>query len=108
VRGQAYYSRLAYELAKAENADTSKITCRTCRKNAETHGWCAKHKLGRAGTFLVRDEGEYHRLEKAIEILMLANEATARCEDCSVAIITDGVCPVCRTRYKDGRPIDKP
>jgi len=108
VRGQAYYSRLTYELAKAEIADTGKITCRTCRKNAETRGWCPKCRLGRAGPFVVRDESAYHRMEKAIEILMLANEAIARCENCSVAIITDGVCPVCRTRYKDGRPINKP
>ncbi len=103
VHGLAYFSRLTYELARAETSDTNKITCRICRKNAETHGWCPKCKLGRVGHFAIRDERAYQHVAKAVDILVAANEAVARCEMCAVAMVTDTTCPLCRITYKDGR-----
>jgi hypothetical protein len=105
VEKQAYYSLLTYELGKAEVRPDGSITCPTCRKNAATHGWCAKSGVGMIGPFAIRDRHEYDRAAAALDVFLIANREAARCNYCAGAIITDGECPICRIRYKDGKPV---
>ncbi len=107
VRKQAYFSRLTYLLARGEPAEPSTIGCAVCRKNAETHGWCERCKLGMAGATVIRDRREFDQLVAALARLHVANEAAQRCERCAVAIFTDTLCPVCRIRYADGKPVEQ-
>jgi len=47
---------------------------------------------------------DYDALVQDLQILAAANEAAEHCEQCAAAIVTDTQCPVCRIRYKDGKP----
>jgi hypothetical protein len=103
VNKMGYFSRLTYELGKAEAKPPSAIACRTCRKNAQTHGWCAKSGVGMIGPFAIRNRQDFDLAEAALERFMIANEASKRCNYCAGAILTDSECPVCKIRYKDGK-----
>jgi hypothetical protein len=105
VKKQAYYSLLTYELGKAELRPEGSIACPTCRKNAVAHGWCAKSGVGMIGPFAIKDRHEYDRAAAALDVFLIANREAARCNYCAGAIITDGECPICRIRYKDGKAV---
>ena len=105
VRKQAYFSRLTYELGKAQPVEPASLSCPACRKNAETSGWCAKDRVGMIGPFAIRSRADYDQAARALEIVRLAALESKRCDQCAGAILTDGQCPFCRIRYKDGKPV---
>jgi hypothetical protein len=105
VRRQAYFSRLTYELGRAEPREPATIACPACRKNAEASGWCSKDRVGMVGPFAIRSRADYDQAVRALEIVRLAAEASKRCDHCAGAIITDGTCPFCKIRYEDGKPV---
>jgi hypothetical protein len=105
VNKLGYFSRLTYELGKAEVRPNSAIACRTCRKNAEAHGWCAKHGVGMIGPFAINNREDFDHAEAALLRFMIANDASKRCNYCAGAILTDSECPVCRIRYRDGKAV---
>ena len=107
VNKLAYFSLLTYELGKAEPRPATTITCATCRKNAETHGWCAKSEVGMVGPFALRDRSDFDRAVAALDIFVVANEASHRCNSCAGAILKDAECPACKIRYKDGKALPK-
>jgi hypothetical protein len=102
---KAYFSRLTFELARAQIANPAKITCPVCRKNARGHGWCEAHQIGMVGNFAIRGRERYQEVAKALEILEIASTTSARCEHCAMAIVTDGRCPFHKINYKDGHPL---
>ena len=104
VEGQAYFSHLAYHLAKGQRVSKSEITCPACRRNAEDHGWCEAHGVGMVGPIRIGDTTEFEHVAEAIRRLQAANEIAKRCEHCAVASVTDTTCPVCRIAYEDGKP----
>jgi hypothetical protein len=103
----AYYSLLTYELGKGEARPVSTISCAACRKNSETHGWCAKSGVGMIGPFALRNRHDYDRAVTALDIFIIANEASLRCNYCAGAILKDAECPACKIRYKDGKALPK-
>lgn len=105
VGKMAYFSRLTFELARAESTDPTKIVCPVCRKNARGHGWCEAHQTGMVGSFAIRGRERYQHLAKAIEILEIASKASERCEHCALAIVTDSRCPFHKITYRDGHPV---
>ena len=105
VKGLAYFSRLTYELARGERTPSAGITCRNCRKNAEKQGWCDRCKIGRIGPVAIRDRVAYEQAAQAATLLRAANAAAIRCDPCGVAVLTSAQCPICRTTYKDGKPV---
>ena len=105
VRGQAYFSRLTYELGKARPVEVASLACATCRKNAEGAGWCAKDGVGMVGPFSIGRRADFDQAIRALEIVRLAAVASKRCDQCAGAIITDGTCPFCRIKYKDGKRV---
>ena len=107
VRRQAYFTKLPYELAKAESKDVASLTCPACRKNALDHGWCAKDRVGMVGPFAFKSRPDYDEAVHAQEIVRLAAVASKRCDHCAGAIITDRQCPFCLITYKDGKPVGK-
>ncbi len=102
---KAYFSGLTYELGRAELQPASSITCRTCRKNSETHGWCAKSGVGMVGPFAVRDRRGFDRAVAGLGLLAAAERTAPRCHHCAVAILFDSKCPMCKISYKDGKAV---
>jgi hypothetical protein len=108
VGKMAYFSRLTYELARAQRTDPTKIACPVCRKNARGHGWCDAHQIGMVGNFAIKGRERYQGVAKEIEILELASKTSERCEHCAMAIVTDSRCPFHKITYKDGHPVAGP
>jgi hypothetical protein len=103
----AYYSLLTYELGKGRSKPVSTISCATCRKNSESHGWCAKSGVGMIGPFEIGNRQDFDRAVSALEIFLVANEASHRCNYCAGAILKDSECPACKIRYKDGKAVPR-
>ena len=105
VGKKAYFSRLTFELARAEKRDPTKIVCPVCRKNARGHGWCEAHQIGMVGNLAIKGRERYQHAAKAIAVLEIANKTSERCEHCAMAIVTDSRCPFHKITYKDGYPV---
>lgn len=108
VGRKAYFSRLTFELARAEKRDLSKITCPICRRNARDHGWCERHQVGMVGDLAILGRERWEQVAKAIGILEIAEKMSEQCEQCAMAIVTDSRCPYHRVTYKDGHPVSGP
>jgi hypothetical protein len=107
VRKKAYFSWLTYALAHGTHLDPAAIRCKACRAHAATFGWCERDRVGMIGSVAIADRAFYDRTIAALSIVKLANEAATRCKYCAAAIVTDTTCPICKIRYKDGRPITR-
>jgi hypothetical protein len=100
---QAYFSRLTYELAHGRSVTAESLSCPVCRKNHGNHNWCDKCRLGIVGNTVLNDRRNFDAAVRPYEIMLVANDAAARCEMCALAIITDTRCFVCKLDYKDGK-----
>lgn len=107
VDREAYFSRLAWLLARAEPV-TEAAHCAVCSGRPGHHGWCDGCGYGTFGAYRLADREQFERLLHEMRILEIAIEAAARCEDCAAAIVTDSQCPVCRIDYRDGKPVVPP
>jgi hypothetical protein len=105
IERQAYFSRLTYELARGEKRPPETTACPVCRENAGSHGWCETHGVGMIGAVQAKDRQGYDKAAAALEILIAANEVSATCEGCAVAMITDSLCARHRISYRDGKPV---
>ena len=105
VGKKAYFSRLTFELARAQTTDPTKLVCPVCRKNARGHGWCEAHQTGMVRNLAIKGRERYQEVAKAIDILEIASKTSERCEHCAMAIVTDSRCPFHKITYKDGHPV---
>jgi hypothetical protein len=105
VHKLAYFSRLTYHLAKGKSCDPSTLTCEVCRKNAENYGWCPSCGVGMIGNFAVPTRADFEGGVRGFELMLAANEASKRCQECSLAIMADASCFYCKITYKDGKPV---
>lgn len=108
VDGQAYFSALAYQLARGQAKRPDQITCDLCRSNVQHGGWCDACKTGMLGNVAITDQAgfdaalpEFHRLQLGLAHL-------AKCEVCGVAIASNGMCPDCWLEYHDGKAVPVP
>lgn len=102
--GKSYKSKVAYTLAKGKAVDTSKIKCEGCQKAAKKdNGWCEGCKVGLVGNKVYKNEKDYKAATKARVILAKAVKTSKKCEDCAVAMVTDGTCEGCKVSFKDGK-----
>ena len=104
---QAYFSRLTYELARAERVEKGDVTCPVCRKHMESRGWCPACGVGMVGHARFRDRGTFDVVDRVLGRVEAANRVAERCEQCAVAIVFDNTCPVCGIRYKDGKEVGR-
>lgn len=105
VHKKAYFSGLTYELGRAELRPASSIACSTCRKNAKTHGWCAKSGVGMVGPFAITDRKSFDRAVAGLALLVAAEAEAPRCKHCAVAILFDAECPVCKISFRGGKAL---
>jgi hypothetical protein len=105
VSGLAYYSRLTFLVARARASAGSAAPCPECREAAAADGWCgACGGVGFVGSVAFRDRRAYDEVVRALDLVHRADAVGRRCVHCAVAMATDGVCPVCKLEYKDGKP----
>ena len=81
------------------------IQCPVCRKNATTHGWCARCRVGMVGSVELEGRAAFDAADRALHLLLEANKTATRCESCAAAMVSDGSCPVCGISYRNGRPV---
>ena len=104
VTNRAYFSRLAYLLAKGDNSKRVAISCKLCRTNSERSGWCKRCAQGMVGTVVLKNRSEFEEASKAMELAFEAIQELERCEVCAVAMIIDGYCSACKLYYHKGKP----
>lgn len=114
VGGRGFFSRICYQLARGkpvdnlrENGDKSVNDLDMGRKACcPADGWCDTCERGVVGNRLYDDKQDYELTRRAVAVLELAIEASARCDSCAGAMIADSRCPICRMSYKDGKPVE--
>lgn len=99
---QAYFSMLAYQLARGKAKRPEQITCETCKKNVEKPGWCEMCQVGMLGNVAIADRAGFQAALPEFRRLLLGLAHLPKCESCAVAIATNGMCPDCRISYQDG------
>lgn len=105
IRGQAYLSRLTYQLARGVPRDVVTIECATCRKNAERFGWCERCRTGMVGNVAIADKREFERTVPEVQRLLDAIKMLTTCETCGIALFSGGYCPVCKKSFVDGKAV---
>ena len=105
VDGLAYLSPLTYHLAGGRVRDPDAIECPVCRKNADSHGWCAKCSKGMFSGVEIDGRAAFEQADHAYHTLLEARKTAERCEKCAAATVIDGRCPYCKISYRDGRPV---
>jgi hypothetical protein len=115
VDKKLYFSRLTYYLARGEVKDVSKLTCRTCAKNAtkvklplDPHRWCEQCKVGMVGNTAFKEKKDFDAASRELDRLLRAVRAAQRCEYCGVTLFMDSTCPKCNITYKDGKKVETP
>jgi hypothetical protein len=107
VGGQAYFSRLTYDLARGKRLTPSEVTCPVCRKHMLGRGWCPSCGVGMVGSVALRDRQAFDGVDHALKLVEAANRVASRCENCAVAMVFDGTCPICGIRYQDGKEVGR-
>jgi hypothetical protein len=98
-------SRLTYHLAKGTPRDPGDVACATCRGLVGGSGWCEASGGGWAGNAWFTDALDHADAVRELDRLHAAVGASARCENCALAILVDGKCPYCKVRYALGKPV---
>lgn len=115
VANEAYFSGIAYWLAKGKPTDEAAIACDVCRghvgqcphrpstgEDGAPPGWCDVCKVGYFGNLAYTDKQDFQRALEELDLLVRALETTERCETCATAMLTDGRCLACGIEYRHG------
>ncbi|MFN0137335.1 MAG: hypothetical protein ACKVS9_14625 [Phycisphaerae bacterium] len=105
VGGKSYKSKFAFVLARGMRVAVADVKCDACKKNLGGHGWCDACKAGVVGNEVFKDKAQYDEAVKAHEVLETAIKASAKCDGCAVAMVSDGKCEPCKASFKDGKPV---
>lgn len=101
LNGKQYQSPVAASLAKGTLLDKAKVTCAGCKALPEKGGICPQCGAAVFSGMVFKGKEDYDKAVRANSIL--ATAVTTKCEDCAVAIVTDGKCEKDKATYKDGR-----
>lgn len=100
---KAYKSAAAAKLAKGKAVNVSAISCPGCKKAASGAGQCCGTNY--VGQKSYKNDASYREAKEALALVKLA--AASKCEDCAVAMVTDGKCASCNLSFKNGKPTKK-
>jgi hypothetical protein len=103
--GVVYHSQVSQILAKGVATDMAKTTCEGCTMAAKTNGWCDDCNVGIVSGYAYKDKKDFKAAGHAHKVLMAATEASAKCEACAVAMVTDGTCESCKVSFKHGQMV---
>ena len=109
---QAYHSLVAYTLSQGMHVDPKNVKCPGCKaaltgKDSAGHAahFCKECDAGFVGPLAFKGRENYDQAENAMTILKAAAKEASHCEDCAVAMVTDGTCEHCKTHFKNGKKI---
>lgn len=102
--GHLYHSMYAHTLATGKLMPAEKISCPSCKEHHADGGYCSGCGVGFVGGRAYKGEEAYEAAQEAHEIV--AKAAAAKCEQCSVAMLTDGECEKCHATYEDGEKVE--
>ncbi len=101
-RGEAYFSRLTYELARSAHLDAANIGCVACRENSAGAGWCDACDRGMLGHFAIRVRADFDAARRDFDRLLKAIDLSGHCDYCAMAAVTDTGCFKCKLTFRDG------
>ena len=101
-RGEAYFSRLTYELARSALVDAADLGCEACVANSAGAGWCNACDRGMLGRFAIRVRADFDAARRDFDRLLKAIDLSGHCDYCAMAAVTDTGCFKCGLTFKDG------
>lgn len=101
-RGEAYFSRLTYEIARGRYCSASDVECDTCYAHYDGVGWCDACKRGIVGRFAITNRDDFDAAHRDFERLLKAITLSETCDYCAMAIVTDTACFKCKIAFQDG------
>jgi len=104
---KSFKSPFAATLASGKAVKADDIKCATCKGNVDKQGWCDSCKAGIVHGRQFTDKAAYEKAVKAHEVLVESTKQLSHCEQCAIAMATNGTCNQCKETYKDGK-VQKP
>jgi len=103
--GQLYRSPVAASLAKGNLVPegSSATECSACKDALKDNGFCDKCGVGFVANRVYASKDDWKAAQKAHTTLTSAAAASAKCDTCAVAMVTDGSCGPCNVSFKDGK-----
>ena len=106
--GKAYKAPVAYYLAKGKPTTAEKAAhCGDCKVAFAKNSFCTGCNAGYVAGRVFKDRPNYDTALNAHKTLRKAAETATKCEQCAVAMVTDGTCEHCNVSFKNGEPIKK-
>lgn len=107
VAGKKYQSPVAYVLAKGTPISAELIAacpkrCEHCKAAFKKDGRCDKCGVGFVAGRMYDNEKDHAAALVAFKTLTKAATAANHCEQCAVALVTDGKCKACNVSFKNG------
>jgi hypothetical protein len=106
ANGKMYHSMVAYRLAKGNPTSPEAMKCAGCVTAAKKNGFCNRCKVGFVANRAFKNKADFGPATEAHATLVKAAETVPRCEDCAVALVTDGTCAACKVSFKDGKKVE--
>lgn len=106
ANGMAFKSPVAATLASGMpmTKTLDQMKCPDCKAAAVAgKGWCDTCQKGIVGNRVFKDKKAYDAALASHELLVKAAKVATKCEDCAVAMVTNGTCTKCNVSFKDGK-----
>ncbi len=108
ANGKFYKSPFSYALAKgtpinAEKMASSSHKCAECEKAFKENGRCEHCGVGFVAGRMFKGDEPYKVALAAYDLLKRAVKAATSCEECAVAMVTDGKCSDCKVKFDNGK-----
>lgn len=104
ANGQAFHSNVSFALAKGTPVSAEKAAaCEGCKAAHEENGFCTGCNVGFVASRIFASEDSYKAAKAAFATLVKAVSAATKCDECAVAMVTDGECEHCKVSFKDGK-----
>lgn len=104
ANGRFFHSPVAHTLAKGKLVSAKEASsCKGSKEGHAENGFCEGCGVGFVAGRMFKGEEDYKAALAAHKILAKAALASAKCEDCAVAMVTDGTCESCKVKFKHGK-----
>lgn len=77
-------------------------------KACQGSGWCDECKSGCVWGRVYSGKEAYDAAQKAYAVLAKAVKASSSCEECAIAMVTNGECTACKVKFDGGELVKNP
>lgn len=105
--GKAYHASLAQILSRGNKVDAGDVKCSGCAKTLKSgkDGFCKSCDGGFVGGLAFHGKKLFGQAKDAMQTLRAAARTAKHCEQCAVAMVSDGQCNKCKVDFKDGKKV---